>query len=78
MVVLLGSLWWGMAILGAHALASESSTPEPVYVAGCPLNDTQEKGSAGGGCPKEGALHPITSCQPGAGLASERAHGAEK
>jgi len=77
-VALLGSLWWGMAILGAHALALESSTPAPIYVAGCPLKDTQEKGSAGGGCSKEGASHPITSRQPGAGLASERAHGTEE
>ena len=76
MVALLGSLSWGMSILGAHALASESATA-PVYVAGCPSADTLEKGSAGGGCSKEGASHPITSRQPGAGL-GEHAHGAEK
>ena len=72
MVALLGSLWWGMSILGAHALASESSAPAPVYVAGCPSADTLQKGSAGGGCSKEGASHPITSRQPGAGLERAR------
>jgi hypothetical protein len=77
-VALLGSGWWGMSILGAHALASESSSaPTPVYVAGCPVGDTPQRGSAGEGCSKEGASHPISSRQPGAGL-SEHAHGAEK
>ena len=77
-VAMLASGWWGMSILGSHALASESSAPAPVYVAGCPVDDTPQKGSAGGGCAKEGASHPITSRQPGAGIASEHAHGAEK
>jgi hypothetical protein len=77
-VALLASGWWGMSILGAHALASESSAPAPVYVAGCPVGDMPQKGSAGGGCSKEGVAHPITSRQPGAGLASEHAHGTEK
>ena len=78
MVALLASLWWGISILGAHAFASESSAPAPVYVVGCPLDDTPQKGSAGGGCSKEGASHPMSSRQPGGGLASEHAHGAEK
>ena len=77
-VALLASGWWGMSILGAHALASESSAPASVYVAGCPVGDIPQKGSAGGGCSKEGVAHPITSRQPGAGLASEHAHGTEK
>src|SRR5215218_5070116 len=68
-VGLLASGGWGMSILGAHALASESSSaPAPVYVAGCPVDDTPQKGSAGGGCKKEGASHPISSRQPGDGL----------
>ena len=77
-VALLASGWWGMSILGAHALASESSAPASVYVAGCPVGDIPQKGSAGGGCSKEGVAHPITSRKPGAGLASEHAHGTEK
>jgi hypothetical protein len=76
-VALLASGWWGMSVLGAHALASESSAPAPIYVAGCPVGDTPQKGSAGEGCSKEGASHPISSRQPGAGL-GEHAHGAEK
>ena len=77
-VALLASGWWGMSLLGAHALASESSSaPAPVYVAGCPVDDTPQKGSAGGVCSKEGASHPISSRQPGDGL-GEHAHGAEK
>jgi hypothetical protein len=76
-VALLASGWWGMSLVGAHTLAAESSAPAPVYVAGCPVGDTSEKGSAGGGCSKEGASHPISSRQPGAGL-GEHAHGAEK
>ena len=76
-VAMLASGWWGMSILGAHALASESDPP-PLYVAGCPLADTSEKDSAGGGCSKEGASHPITTRQPGAGLGSEHAHGDER
>jgi hypothetical protein len=50
----------------------------PLYVAGCPLADTTlEKGSAVGGCSKEGVSHPITSRQPGVRLV-EHAHGAER
>jgi hypothetical protein len=75
-VALLGSLWWGMSILGAHVLVSESA-PRPVYVAGCPVADTLEKSSKGEACSEEGASHPITSRQPGAGL-GEHAHGADK
>jgi hypothetical protein len=77
-VAMLASGWWGMSLVGAHALASESSSaPAPVYVAGCPVGDTPQKGSAGGSFSKEGASHPISSRQPGAGL-GEHAHGAEK
>ena len=76
-VALLASGWWGMSILGAHALSEASSAPEPVYVAGCPVGDTPQKGSAGEGCSKEGVSHPITSRQPRAGL-GEHAHGTEK
>jgi hypothetical protein len=75
-VALLASGWWGMSFLGAHALASETA-PAPVYVAGCPVDDTPQKGSAGEGCSKEGASHPTTSRQPGDGL-GEHDHGAEK
>jgi hypothetical protein len=78
-VAMLASGWWGMSLVGAHALASESSSaPAPVYVAGCPVGDTSEKDSAGGGCSKEGASHPISSRQPEGGLASEHAHGDER
>ena len=77
-VALLASGWWGMSILGAHAAALESSAPAPVYVAGCPVGDTPQKGSEGEGCSKEGASHPISSRQPGAGLGGEHAHGAEQ
>ena len=77
-VAMLGSLWWGMSILGAHVLASDSAPP-PIYVAGCPVADTLEKNSRGGrNCSGEGASHPISSRQPGAGLGGEHAHGAEK
>jgi len=45
-VVLLMALgWWGMTTLGNDSLQPMS---EPIYVAGCPLSDTLEKGSAGG------------------------------
>jgi hypothetical protein len=77
-MALLASGWWGMSVLGAHARATESSSaPVPIYVAGCPVGDTPQKGSAGEGCSKEGASHPITTRQPGDGL-GEHAHGAEK
>ena len=77
-VALLASGWWGMSILGAHAAASQSSAPAPVYVAGCPVGDTPQKGSEREGCSKVGVSHPISSRQPGAGLGGEHAHGAEK
>jgi hypothetical protein len=82
-VALLASGWWGMSILGAHALASESGAPAPVYVAGCPVGDTPQEGSRGGGvCSEEGPSHPISSRQPGAGLGEhaqrEESHGAEE
>jgi hypothetical protein len=56
--------WWGMTTLGSDSLQPMS---DPIYVAGCPLADTLQKRSAGGGCSKEGAYHPITSRQPGGG-----------
>jgi hypothetical protein len=74
-VLLMAFGWWGITTLGSDSLLTMRG---PIYVAGCPLNDTQEKGSAGGGCSREGASHPITTRKPGAGLASERARGAEK
>ena len=65
-VAMLASGWWGMSILGAHALASDSAPP-PIHVAGCPVADTLEKNSGGGrGCSGKGASHPISSRQPGA------------
>ena len=74
-VVLMALGWWGMMTLGSHSL---QAMRYPIYVAGCPGADTTlEKGSAGGGCSNEGAAHPITSRQPGAGLV-EHAHGAEQ
>jgi hypothetical protein len=74
-VVLMAFGWWGMMTLGSDSL---QAMRYPIYVAGCPLADTTlEKGSAGGGCSKEGASHPITSRQPGGGLV-EHAHGAER
>ena len=75
-VVLLMALgWWGMTTLGSDSLQAIS---DPIYVAGCPLADTTlEKGSAGGGCSKEGASHPMTSRQPEVGLGGQ-AHGAER
>ncbi len=75
LLVVMASGWWGMTTLGSDSLQPMS---EPIYVAGCPLADTTlEKGSAGGGCSREGVSHPITTRQPGAGL-SEHAHGAER
>jgi hypothetical protein len=74
-VLLMAFGWWGMMTLGSDSL---QAMRYPIYVAGCPLADTTlEKGSAGGGCLKEGASHPITSRQPGGGLV-EHAHGAER
>jgi hypothetical protein len=79
-VVLLMALgWWGMTSLGSYSLQEMS---EPIYVAGCPLSDTLQKGSVGGACSREGASHPITSRRPGAGLEGRgldaHAHAAEK
>ena len=73
-VLLMAFGWWGMTTLGSDSLRA---TRYPLYVAGCPLADTLEKHSAGGGCSKEGASHPITSRQPGGGLVDD-AHGAER
>ena len=73
-VLLMAFGWWGMTALGSDSLRA---TRHPLYVAGCPLADTLEKRSAGGGCSKEGASHPISSRQPGGGLV-EDAHGAER
>jgi hypothetical protein len=79
-VLLMAFGWWGMTTLGSDSLQPMS---EPIYVAGCPLADTTlQKRSAGGGCSKEGASHPITSRRPGAGLEGHgldgHAHAAEK
>lgn len=75
MVLLMASGWWGMMTLGGDSL---QAMRYPIYVAGCPLADTTlEKGSAGGGCSKEGVSHPMTSRQPGGGI-GEHAHGAER
>jgi hypothetical protein len=80
-VVLLMALgWWGMTTLGSDSLQPMS---EPIYVAGCPLADTLQKRSAGGGCSKEGASHPISSRQPGVGPTkhaqlAKHAHGPER
>jgi hypothetical protein len=75
-VVLLMALgWWGITTLGSESLPA---TREPIYVAECPLSATLEKGSAEGGCSKEGASHPIRTRQPGSGLGGEHGHGAER
>ena len=79
-VVLLMALGlWGMTTLGSDSL---QAMRYPIYVAGCPLADTLQKGSGGVGCSKEGASHPITSRRPGAGLEGHgldaHAHAAEK
>src|SRR5215211_3711813 len=74
-VLLMVCGWWGVTTLGSDSL---QAMREPIYVAGCPLADTTlEKGSAVGGCSKEGVSHPITSRQPGGGLV-EHGHGAER
>jgi hypothetical protein len=74
-VVLVMALgWWGMTTLGSDSL---QAMRYPIYVAGCPLADTLEKGSVGGGCSKEGVSHPITTRQPGGGLV-EHGHGSER
>jgi hypothetical protein len=74
MVLFMAFGWWGMTTLGSDSLQSMS---EPIYVAGCPLADTFQKGSVGGGCFREGASHPISSRQPRGGL-GEHAHGGER
>ena len=76
-VLLMAFGWWGVTTLGSDSLRAMR---EPIYVAGCPLSNTLESGPrrGGGGCWREGASHPITSRRPGAGLASEHAHGGEK
>jgi hypothetical protein len=74
-VLLMAFGWWGITTLGSDSLRAMRG---PIYVAGCPLSNTLENSPRGGGCSQEGASHPITSRQPGAGLASEHAHGAEK
>jgi hypothetical protein len=74
-VLLMAFGWWGMTTLGSDSLRGMRG---PIYVAGCPLSNTLENSPRGGGCLREGASHPITSRQPGAGLASEHAHGGEK
>src|SRR5215208_6667654 len=79
-VLLMAFGWWGMTTLGSDSL---QPMRYPIYVPGCPLADTLEKSSGGGGCSKEGVAHPISSRQPGvrvgehAGLV-EHAHGAER
>jgi hypothetical protein len=74
-VVLIMALgWWGMTTLGSDSL---QAMRYPIYVAGCPLADTLEQRSAGGGCSKEDVSHPMTSRQPGGGI-GEHAHGAER
>jgi hypothetical protein len=75
LVVVLASEWWGISVLGAHALASESASPAagssaPIYVAGCPVDGSRSaKGSAAGdageGCTLEGPAATITSRRPG-------------
>ena len=78
-VVLMAFGWWGMTSLGSDSLQPMS---EPIYVAGCPLANTLEKGSGGVGCSKEGVSHPISSRRPGAGLEGHgldaHAHAAER
>jgi hypothetical protein len=72
-VLLMAFGWWGMTTLGGDSL---QEMREPIYVGGCPLADTTlEKSSAGWGCSKEGASHPISTRQPGGGPV-EHAHGA--
>jgi hypothetical protein len=78
-VLLMAFGWWGMTSLGSHSL---QAMREPIYVAGCPLSDTLQKGSGGVGCSREGVSHPMTARRPGAGLEGHgldgHAHAAEK
>jgi hypothetical protein len=73
-VLLMTFGWWGMTTLGSYSL---QAMRYPIYVPGCPLDDTLEKGSGGGGCSKESVSHPMTSRQPGGGLV-KHAHGGER
>ena len=79
-VLLMAFGWWGMTIVGSDSLQPMS---DPIYVAGCPVAETLQKSSAGGGVGKgkgyseEGSSDPITSRQPGVGLA-KHGHGAER
>jgi hypothetical protein len=73
-VLLMAFGWWAMTTLGSDSL---QATRYPQYVAGCPLADTLGKRSAGGGCSKEGASHPICSRRPG-GSPLKHAHGGER
>ena len=73
-VLLMAFGWWGMTILGSDSL---QATRYPIYVPRCPQADTLEKGSAGGGCSKEGVSHPITPRQLGVRLGGQ-AYGAER
>ena len=75
LLLVMASGWWGIATLGSDSL---QEMRDPIYVAGCPLDDTTfEKGSQGEDCSREGVSHPISTRRPGAGL-SEHAHGAER
>jgi hypothetical protein len=83
LVLVMALGWWGMWNLGSHTLLSQTQ-PEPIYVAGCPVSESLQKGPTGRGgvgqgrgCSKEGSTHPISSRQPGVRLV-ERAHGAER
>ena len=64
-VVLLMALWWW----GMTTLRSDSLQPMryPIYVAGCPLADTLEKGSAVGAVQRRAYLtrSPHASREPG-------------
>jgi hypothetical protein len=63
-VVLMAFGWWGMMSLGSDSLQPMS---EPIYVAGCPLADTLEKGSAVGAVQRRAYLtrSPHASREPG-------------
>jgi hypothetical protein len=84
-VVVMAFGWWGMTTLGNYTLASEgdplTAMGDSIYVAGCPVAETLQKSSAGGGvgkgCSEGGSSDPITSRQPGVGLA-KHGHGAER
>ena len=86
-VALIAIGWLGMWNVGSDTLSSQSDSftaqRDPIYVAGCPVPDPLENGSAredigkGRGCTEGGSSHPITSRQPGVGLGG-RGHGAER